>query len=85
MVEVARILSKSTVVVQDTATNIVKIKGSIGPQGGKGDTGNDGLSAYESALLGGMSPTVTENDFYLDLAAMQGLNGILSNIVDGGW
>lgn len=40
--------------------------GPVGPAGFKGDTGKDGMSAYESALVGGY--TGTEAEFYAALA-----------------
>ena len=49
-----------------------------GPQGPKGDTGPAGQSAYASAQAGGY--TDTQENFYADLAAIQGLASALAAI-----
>lgn len=57
-------------------------KGDTGAQGPKGDTGatgpagSNGESAYDAAQSGGY--TDTQENFYSDLAAMQGLSAALS-------
>ena len=67
--------------------NLKGVKGDTGPQGPKGDTGpqgeqgpagSDGQSAYAAAQAGGY--TDTQDNFYADLAAMQGLASALAAI-----
>lgn len=56
---------------------LIGLKGDTGPTGATGATGQtgatgaDGQSAYQAAQEGGY--TDTEQNFYADLAAMQGL------------
>lgn len=52
--------------------------GATGPKGDKGDTGPAGQSAYAAAQAGGY--TDTQENFYTDLAAMQGLASALAAI-----
>ena len=52
--------------------------GAVGPQGPKGDPGEAGQSAYAAAQAGGY--TDTQDKFYQDLAAMQGLAASLASI-----
>lgn len=52
--------------------------GETGPQGSKGDPGEAGQSAYAAAQAGGY--TDTQDKFYQDLAAMQGLAASLASI-----
>ena len=54
------------------------LQGEIGPQGPKGDPGEAGQSAYAAAQAGGY--TDTQDKFYQDLAAMQGLAASLASI-----
>ena len=53
-------------------------QGETGPQGPKGDPGEAGQSAYAAAQAGGY--TDTQDNFYQDLAAMQGLAASLASI-----
>lgn len=53
-------------------------KGDTGATGPKGDTGETGQSAYAAAQAGGY--TDTQDKFYADLAAMQGLAASLASI-----
>lgn len=54
------------------------LQGETGPQGPKGDPGEAGQSAYAAAQAGGY--TDTQDKFYQDLAAMQGLAASLASI-----